>query len=70
MLVQRELSVDPGGFVAAASAARFGPPAEATRAAGEARRELRGLVGRMRRRLSGRDRRPRHALLRSLGFAA
>jgi hypothetical protein len=68
--VQRELSVDPGGFVAAASAARFGPPAEATRAAGEARRELRGLVRRMRRRLSGRDRLRGMLSLRSLGFAA
>ena len=70
VLVQRELSVDPGGFVAAASAARFGPPAEATRAAGEARRELRGLVRRMRRRLSGRDRLRGMLSLRSLGFAA
>ncbi len=69
-LVRHELSIDPGDFVAAASAARFGPPEGATRAAGEARRELRLLVRRIRRRLSGRERLRGLLSLRSLGFAS
>jgi hypothetical protein len=68
-LVRHELRVDPDAFVAAASAARFGPPADAAPAARDARRELRALVRRMRLRLSERDRIRGLLSLRSLGFA-
>jgi transglutaminase-like putative cysteine protease len=68
-LVRHELRVDPDAFVAAASAARFGPPADAASAARDARRELRALVRRMRLRLSERDRVRGLLSLRSLGFA-
>jgi hypothetical protein len=68
-LVLHELRVDPDAFVAAASAARFGPPADAASAARDARRELRALVRRMRLRLSERDRVRGLLSLRSLGFA-
>jgi transglutaminase-like putative cysteine protease len=68
-LVRHELQVDPDAFVAAASAARFGPPEDAAPAARDARRELRALVRRMRRRLSERDRVRGLLSLRSLGFA-
>jgi transglutaminase-like putative cysteine protease len=68
-LVRRELQVDPDAFVAAASAARFGPPANAAPAARDARRELRALVRRMRLRLSERDRVRGLLSLRSLGLA-
>jgi transglutaminase-like putative cysteine protease len=68
-LVRHELQVDPDAFVAAASAARFGPPANAVPAARDARRELRVLVRRMRSRLSERDRARGLLSLRSLGFA-
>jgi hypothetical protein len=67
--VRRELSVEPDAFVAAASAARFGPPAGSDRAAREARRELRALTRRMRRRLRIRERVRGIVSLRSFGFA-
>src|SRR5438105_1541032 len=69
-LVQRELQVDSSGFVAAASAARFGPPAGAARAARDARRELRSLLRRMRLRLTGSDRARGLLSLRSFGFVS
>jgi hypothetical protein len=69
-LVRYELSVEPDAFVAAATAARFGPPAGAAAAARQARRELRALLRSMRRRLSARDRVRGLLSLRSLGFAA
>ncbi len=55
-LLRRELAVDPGAFVTSASAARFGPPAEAAAAARTARRELRLLLRAVRARLSARER--------------
>ena len=67
-LVRRELSVDPDPFVAAATAARFGRPDGAGRAAGIARRELRALVRRVRGRLTARERLRGLLSLRSLGF--
>jgi transglutaminase-like putative cysteine protease len=69
-IVRHELAVDPDAFVAAATAARFGPPAGAARAAREARRELRALLRRMRGRLRTRDRVRGVVSLRSLGFSA
>jgi hypothetical protein len=69
-LVQHELSVEPDAFVAAANAARFGPPAGSAGAAREARRELRMLRRRMRVRLRLRDRVRGLVSLRSFGFAA
>jgi transglutaminase-like putative cysteine protease len=68
-LVRRELAVDPDPFVAAATAARFGRPEGAGRAARDARRELRSLVGRVRSRLSLLERLRGLVSLRSLGFA-
>jgi hypothetical protein len=68
-LVQRELAVDPSAFVAAATAARFGPPAGAPPAAKRARRELRALRRGMRTRLHVRDRARGLLSLRSFGFA-
>jgi transglutaminase-like putative cysteine protease len=68
-LVRHELAVDADRFVAAASAARFGPPAGAPAAAKEARRELRRLVRDVRARLSGRERLRGLLSLRSLGFS-
>jgi transglutaminase-like putative cysteine protease len=69
-IVRYELAVDPDAFVAAATAARFGPPPGAGRAAREARRELRALLRRMRVRLRTRDRVRGLVSLRSLGFSA
>jgi hypothetical protein len=69
-LVRDELTVDPDAFVAAATAARFGPPAGAPEAARTARRELHALVRTMRRRLTARERVRGVFSLRSLGFAA
>ena len=66
-LVRRELSVDPDPFVAAATAARFGRPDGAGRAAGAARRELRALVRHLRGRLTARERVRGLLSLRSLG---
>jgi transglutaminase-like putative cysteine protease len=67
-LVRHELAVEPDAFVAAATAARFGPPAGAAPAAREARQELRALRRRMRVRLRTRDRIRGLLSLRSLGF--
>jgi transglutaminase-like putative cysteine protease len=69
-LVRHELSVDPDAFVAAATAARFGPPAGSASAARTARRELRALLKTIRRRLHTRERVRGLLSLRSLGFAA
>jgi transglutaminase-like putative cysteine protease len=68
-IVRHELAVDPEAFVAAATAARFGPPAGAGPAARTARRELRALVRRMRLRLRTRDRVCGLMSFRSFGFA-
>ncbi|HVH51360.1 MAG TPA: transglutaminase-like domain-containing protein [Gaiellaceae bacterium] len=68
-LVRDELLVDPDRFVAAATAARFGPPAGARDASRDARRELRSLVQRMRKRLTARERVRGLLSLRSAGFA-
>lgn len=67
-LLRRELAVDPGRFVAAASAARFGRSETAAETAREARRELRSLLREVRRRLSGRERLRGLLSLRSLGI--
>ena len=67
-LVDHELGVDARSFVAAATAARFGPPAGAGPAARRARRELRGLRQRIRERLSTRNRVRGLLSLRSFGF--
>jgi transglutaminase-like putative cysteine protease len=64
-----ELAVDSSAFVRAAGAARYGPPADAGRAAVRARRELRKLRRQMRRRLSATDRARGLLSLRSLGFS-
>jgi hypothetical protein len=69
-LVRHELSVEPDAFVAAANAARFGPPGGSASAARDARRELRRLMRRMRVRLRARDRARGLVSLRSFGFAA
>ncbi len=68
-LVRHELAVDPDAFVAAATAARFGPPEGSGAAARVARRELRSLLRGVRRRLNTRDRCRGLFSLRSLGFA-
>lgn len=68
-LVREELAVDPDRFVAAATAARFGPPAGARPAARDARRELRALIRVVRGRLTLRERLRGLLSLRSLGFA-
>ena len=44
-LLRRNFAVQPEAFVAAATAARFGPPEEAAAAALTAKRELRALLG-------------------------
>jgi hypothetical protein len=69
-LVRHELAVETDAFVAAATAARFGPPAGAARAARDARRELRSLTRAMRGRMRTRDRLRGVVSLRSFGFAA
>ncbi|MGZ4390202.1 MAG: transglutaminase family protein [Gaiellaceae bacterium] len=68
-LVRDELTVDPAAFVAAATAARFGPPAGAGTAARRARKELRALRRRLRQRLTPFERARGLLSLRSLGFA-
>ena len=65
-LVKREFGVDPDAFVAAATAARFGPVGEAAPASATARRELRTLLDGARRGLSVRDRLRGLLSLRSL----
>jgi transglutaminase-like putative cysteine protease len=69
-LVRHELAVEPDGFVAAATAARFGRPAGAGSAARDARRELRALIRAMRVRIRSRDRVRGILSLRSFGLAA
>lgn len=69
-LVQREFGVDPERFVAAATAARFGPVGSAATAAGTARSELRDLLAGARRNLSRRERLRGLLSLRSLTRAA
>lgn len=68
-LVRYELSVEPDAFVAAATAARFGPPGGAPDAAGTARRELRRLLRQIRSRLELHERVRGAFSLRSLGLA-
>jgi protein-glutamine gamma-glutamyltransferase len=65
-LVRRNFAVQPEAFVAAATAARFGPPEEAVAAAITAKRELRALLEIARRSLSWRDRARGLLSLRSL----
>ncbi|HKI92519.1 MAG TPA: hypothetical protein VJ986_09470, partial [Gaiellaceae bacterium] len=65
-LLGRELAVDPSAFVAAATAARFGPPGSAADAAREARRELRALLRAVRGHLSRLERVRGLVSLRSL----
>lgn len=67
--VEAQLSVDAREFVAAASAARFGPPERAAEAAARACRELREVRRRIRRRRGRFDRLRGLLSLRSLGFA-
>ena len=55
-LVKREFGVTPDAFVAAATAARFGPAESAAAAASTARDELRSLLAAARRGLTLRDR--------------
>jgi hypothetical protein len=68
-LVRYELSVEPDAFVAAATAARFGPPEGAPEAARAARRELRRLLRQIRSRLELHERARGVLSLRSLGLA-
>jgi len=63
------LAVDAVAFTDAADAARFGPPAPARAAATQAKRELRELKRRLRRRLFVLDRARGLVSLRSLGFS-
>jgi hypothetical protein len=65
-LVRREFGVGPEAFVAAATAARFGPDAKAASASVTARRELRALLETARRGLTWRDRLRGLLSLRSL----
>jgi protein-glutamine gamma-glutamyltransferase len=65
-LVRREFGVKPEAFVAAATAARFGPAEDAAFAADTARRELRSLLVVARRSLTWRDRLRGLLSLRSL----
>ncbi len=65
-LVQHEFGVDPAGFVAAATSARFGPIESAAAASVTARRELRTLLAGARRGLTWRDRLRGLVSLRSL----
>jgi hypothetical protein len=55
-LTRRAAGAEPGGFVGAALAARFAPPARAASAARQARAELRTLLRELRRGLSRRER--------------
>jgi hypothetical protein len=65
-IVKREFGVDAATFVAAATAARFGPSAGAAGAAVRSRRELRALLKIARRGLSWHDRARGLLSLRSL----
>jgi protein-glutamine gamma-glutamyltransferase len=64
--VEREFSVPAAAFVRATALARFGPPEEAGRAAGRARRELRRLRSQLRHALSAVERARGAVSLRSL----
>jgi transglutaminase-like putative cysteine protease len=66
--VHEQLQVDADRLAAALGRARFGPADEAERAARVARRELRGVLRRMRRRLGARRRLRGLVSLRSLGL--
>jgi transglutaminase-like putative cysteine protease len=66
--VKDQLGVDASDFAQAATAARYGPPAGARRAAGSARKELRELKRRLRRSLSRSDRARGLLSVRSLGL--
>jgi hypothetical protein len=68
-LVRDELAVEPDRFVAAATAARFGPPEGARAASRDARRELRLLLSRIRPRLTPFERARGLLSVRSLGLA-
>jgi len=68
-LVRNELAVEPDRFVAAATAARFGPPGGARAASQDARRELRLLLARIRPRLTPFERARGLFSVRSLGLA-
>jgi hypothetical protein len=65
-IVRRDFGIDAGRFVAAASAARFAPPAEAAGALPDARRELAELLRLLRRGLTRRQRMRGLLSLRSL----
>ena len=65
-IFRREFAVDPEAFVAAATAARFGPSEGAAAAAGTAKRELHALLEIARRSLTWRDRARGLLSLRSL----
>jgi len=66
--VSERLGVDASGFARAATAARYGPPAEASTAAAAARSELRELKRRLRRSLAKFDRARGFLSVRSLGL--
>ena len=66
--VSERLGVDAGRFARAATAARYGPPAEAGTAAATARTELRELKRRLRRSLATFDRARGLFSVRSLGL--
>jgi hypothetical protein len=68
--VQLEYPVDARPFVEAATAARFGPLADAAAAARAAQRELRALERQIRRELGVVERALGLVSLRSLGFGA
>jgi transglutaminase-like putative cysteine protease len=68
--VRSQLGVDAAPFVRAAGIARFAPPAQAARAAHEARRELRRLLRRLGAGLSAFDRVRGLLSVRSLGLGA
>jgi transglutaminase-like putative cysteine protease len=69
-LVKREFGVNPEAFVAAATAARFGPAESAVAASISARRELRSLLAAARRGLTFRERLRGLFSLRSLARPA
>jgi transglutaminase-like putative cysteine protease len=66
--VEREFSVPAGAFVRATALARFGPPEEAGRAVGRARRELRRLRSQLRQALSALERARGAVSMRSIAL--
>jgi transglutaminase-like putative cysteine protease len=66
--VEREFRVPARAFVRAAALARFGPPEDAGRAVGRARRELRRLRSQLRHALTGLERARGAVSLRSLAL--